>query len=551
MSIVFSFITSGKYDKVSELFHSDPNSTTCKDEQDNLALHHLAYRNQQALVKFLISHGNDVTAVNQNGETAFHLACQSGSAYTVHILLNSITSPNECLSCRDNMGRTPVHHAAYSGNPEMLHYLYLNWGVDLNDRDIRSWNTLHICAALAHHRSILYLLRGEKVPLLSQTAQGDTALHLVLQKQSLLTVWYMVVTSGEIAHIPDQNGQTPLDILRKDERKSVRNFTPLIEAVIIKRTFATRPWHIWLLYFLGPIISYDLALISIYYIPYPYGYLFGFCTFLAGWLYFLSPHRLPHPTGWESPGSMGLLVLGATHVGFSYLILIAPYFYPYLFNTISLVSIFLFSIWLFFTARGGAQVVKFGSENRENQRQKYTEKFPLHDEPSSYAKSLQFCHVCELLQCPRSKHCKLCDTCVLEFDHHCAWLNCCIGSGNHHRFFILMHFMSFTVLQYMASVIAYWIDNCETSNLLSLFLCASYYHRILLVLFICSGVCMVFLANAVFLQWVYVSQMGTFYFRPISGFRLGYLTRFRNIILFLTDYQDWVQRREINQFRIL
>ena len=546
---IFSFIASGQYNQVTTLIESDPNTTTCTDEVDNTLLHYLAYRNQQVLVKLLIHMGSDVTAVNQNGETAFHLACQSGSVYVVHLLLNATTGSNQCLTEKDKMGRTPVHHAAYSGNPEMLHYLYLNWNVDLTDTDIRHWNVLHICAALAHHRSAMYLMRNEKISLFSQTPEGDTALHLVLQKLTLLTAWHMVVAGGDrLTTLPNNNGDTLMDVLRRDQRSVVRKFTPLIEAVVNKRTFATHPWHIWLAYLLGPGVTYDICILFICYITYPYGYLLGIFLFTFSWFYFLSPHRIPHPVGWECPSSMGLLVLGSINVGFAYLIIIAPFFYPNLFNTIISVCVCLISMWLYFTAKGRATSVKLGSGNRETERQRYRERFPLDEEPSAYTKSLQFCHICEVLQFPRSKHCKLCDRCVLEFDHHCTWLSSCVGSGNHRRFFILIHFMSFTVLQFMASVIVYCIGQCETWNILELLKCASYSHRVLVVLFTCSGICMVFLLNSVYLQWVHVSNNGTYYFRSAKA-RLGYLARFKNILLFLTDYQGWVQRREISQLR--
>ena len=548
---VFDFIASGKYDQVSKLFESDPSTILCIDYADNLPLHYLAYRNQHNLIKQLLLLDIDVTAVNRNGETASHLACQSGSVYTVHLLLNSSVGVHKCLTIRDKMGRTPLHHAAFSGNPEMLHYLYVYWGVDLSDVDNSYWNTLHICAASAHHRSVLYLIRGEKVPLFSQTAEGDTALHLVLRNLTLITVWELIlIGGGRLALLQNRIGQTPLDVIQNDQRKVVRKFSRRVEDVINKRAFATEPWHLWLLYLTGPIVSFDLAIFFIYIIYYPICYLIGISTFIAGWLYFLSPHRIPHPVGWESPASMGLLVFGAIHVGLFYLIIVAPYFYPYLFNTISFVSVFLFSVYLYFTTRGRAKVVPYGYESPEIEKHKYNEKFPLDTSPSEYSRSLHFCHVCELLQYDRSKHCKLCNRCVCEFDHHCTWLNGCVGNGNHRRFFILIHFMSLTILQYMASVVVFWIDTCETYQLNTFIVCATYSHRIIFVLFICSGVTLIFLANSIWMQWAFVSQKSTFYFRSISGARLGYLSRFKNIVLFIKDYNEWNQGRDIS-FRIV
>ena len=549
---VFGLIASGRYDEVSKLFTSDPTTATCLDSQGNLPLHYLAYRNQHALVKQLLLAGIDVTAVNSNGETASHLACQTGSVYTTHLLLTSGAGVDKCLETRDKMGRTPLHHAAYSGNPEMLHYLLVYWSVDLSDTDGSCWNALHICAAMAHDRSVMYLIRGEKVSLFSQTPEGDTALHLVLRKLTLSIAWELILMGGgRLTLLQNRSGLAPLDAIRNDPRKVVQKLTNRVEAVVNNRMFASRPWHIWLIYLLGPILSFDIAVLFIYNMRYPLCYLVGFFTFLSGWLYFLSPHRIPHPVGWESPASMGLLVFGSIHVGISYLIVIAPFYYPSIFNTISLACVFLYSVYLYFTTRGKAKLVPFGYTTPELEKHKYTEKFPQDNNQSEYAKSLQFCHICELLQPPHSKHCKLCNRCVQEFDHHCTWLDSCVGSGNHRRFFILIHFMSFTILHYMASVIAFWIDSCQTYQLSALLVCANYSNRIIFVLFVCSGVTLIFLANSICLQWVYVSQNSTFYFRSFSGKRLGYLSRLKNIILFIRDYDEWNRTRDLNSFRVV
>ena len=549
---VFEFISSGKYDQVSKLFCSDQSTTICVDSAGNLPLHYLAYRNQHPLIKQLLLLGVDVTAVNSNGETASHLACQSGSVYSVHLLLNSSIGVEKCLTIRDKMGRTPLHHAAFSGNPEMLHYLYVYWSVDLSEMDDSYWNALHICAALAHHRSVMYLIRGEKVPLFLQTPEGDTALHLVLRKLTLITVWeLLLIGGGRLALLKNRTGQSSFDIIRNDQRIVVKRFAQIVEAVIDKHTLATRPWNLWFLYLTSPILSFDLAILFIYFIRYPICYLIGFFTFLAGWLYFLSPHRIPHPVGWESPATMGLLVFGAIHVGLSYLIIIAPHFYPYLLNTISFICVSIFSVYLYFTTRGKAKVVPFGYNSLEIEKHKYTEKFSLDNNPSENTRYFHFCHVCELLQNPRSKHCKLCNRCVQEFDHHCTWLNSCVGDGNHRRFFILIHLMCFTILHYMASVIVFWKDECETSQVYSLFVCVTYSNQIVFVLFICSGITLIFLANSIWMQWVFVSQKGTFYFRSLSGAKLGYLSRFKNIVLFIKDYNEWKQTREIISLRFV
>ena len=546
---IFDLIGVGHYKEVSELISSDPSLISSTDNAGNLPLHYLAYRNQHPLIKQILQLNSDVTAVNENGETALHFSCQSGSIHSTHILIQTGTGADKCLLHRDKMGRTPVHHAAFSGFPEILHYLHVVCHVKFDQEDGCGWNVLHICAASAHHRSVLYLLRGGKVSLLSQTSEGDTALHLVMRKFSPSTIWELVMHDGgeKLLSVPNDRGEVPLEILRKDKRRVVRKLMVGIDSILKNRLFSTRPWHIWLIYFLGPILSFDLALLFIFFIKFPYGYLAGLSTFLIGWFYFLSPHRIPHPIGWPSPAPMGLLVLGATHVGFSYLLIIAPFFRPYFINTTIIVFIFFYSVWLYFTARGRAESIRFGYETPEIESQKYFEKYPLTDRPSEYAQALQFCFACELLQPPRSKHCKLCERCVREFDHHCTWLNSCVGSGNHRRFVVLVHCMSFTVLQYMASVIEYCLIRCEES----LLVCAPKSHRLLFVLFLCCAVCMIFLSNSVLTQWVFVSQRGTYYFRSVSTGKMGYSTRIRNVYLFLSNYDEWIRNREINPIRIV
>jgi hypothetical protein len=59
--------------------------------------------------------GRSLKCSNQFGESLLHLACRRGHYETVSFLVNEARVP---CACRDDMGRTPLHDAAWTSEPD-------------------------------------------------------------------------------------------------------------------------------------------------------------------------------------------------------------------------------------------------------------------------------------------------------------------------------------------------------------------------------------------------------------------------------------------------
>uniref|UniRef100_A0A8C5NXI7 Palmitoyltransferase n=1 Tax=Jaculus jaculus TaxID=51337 RepID=A0A8C5NXI7_JACJA len=77
----------------------------------------------------------------------------------------------------------------------------------------------------------------------------------------------------------------------------------------------------------------------------------------------------------------------------------------------------------------------------------YSEPVPIFDRTKhTHVIQNEYCHLCELMVSPNTKHCISCNKCVSGFDHHCKWLNNCVGKRNYMVFF-------FTVASAVGSLI--------------------------------------------------------------------------------------------------
>ena len=90
------------------------------------------------LVAHPITHGADMTMLNDDGNNALHLVCSRSTAETLQRLveLSSATSATNLLEIPNKLGETCMHVAAGAGNATVLETL-VNYGVDVYAVDLR------------------------------------------------------------------------------------------------------------------------------------------------------------------------------------------------------------------------------------------------------------------------------------------------------------------------------------------------------------------------------------------------------------------------------
>lgn len=129
--------------------HNDHNLKDMRDVDRRLFV--AAAEGRAADVKRLIhSEGADVNAKCARGFAAMHAAAKSGHADLIFALN---TDHKADLEEKDNMGRTPLHWAAFSGNIEAIKTL-MSLGANIEARDLAEETPLHRAAGWANLETV-------------------------------------------------------------------------------------------------------------------------------------------------------------------------------------------------------------------------------------------------------------------------------------------------------------------------------------------------------------------------------------------------------------
>ncbi|KAJ6779447.1 hypothetical protein PWT90_05426 [Aphanocladium album] len=127
---------------VTLLLGEDSAEVNAKDVYGNFPLHCVKFETDEVpnFITLLIENGADVSARNNRGETALHLACSKGSLCSVTLLLDRGAD----ITAVDFNGLNSIHFAAQSQNVELLeHLLPLCPATLVAARDICGRNALH------------------------------------------------------------------------------------------------------------------------------------------------------------------------------------------------------------------------------------------------------------------------------------------------------------------------------------------------------------------------------------------------------------------------
>lgn len=149
------------------------------------------------LVDLIIRSGVDVSARNNLGETALHIAGRNRPQDVIQALLDA----NAPMSC-DDSGATPLHAAARNAHLVMVQLLLLTGCVDINHRD-KNRNTALNLAAGSHGRAVSRVLLQH---------HSDHKLHAAAAEGNIEGSGGLaeILSTGVDASTPGRRGQAPL-----------------------------------------------------------------------------------------------------------------------------------------------------------------------------------------------------------------------------------------------------------------------------------------------------------------------------------------------------
>lgn len=104
---------------------------------------HLAAMQSETEVAALLNAGANPSFLTEDSQNALHLACRARTPNILGQLLEHCGSPD--VEQKDSYGRTPLHYACASGDPESV-ALLIRHGADVNAVDLDKRTPLHACA---------------------------------------------------------------------------------------------------------------------------------------------------------------------------------------------------------------------------------------------------------------------------------------------------------------------------------------------------------------------------------------------------------------------
>ena len=135
------------------------------------ALYIACAKQNEGMVKRLLSANVSLNIKNAGGKTALHVACAKNNFEIVKMLLNK----NVDINVQDNIGNTPLHLACINGN-EAIAKLLLNKNANVNIANNAKVCPIHL-ACHAGNYNIVELLLGKGAKVNACAKYGITPLH--------------------------------------------------------------------------------------------------------------------------------------------------------------------------------------------------------------------------------------------------------------------------------------------------------------------------------------------------------------------------------------
>ncbi|KRT78753.1 Ankyrin repeat-containing protein, partial [Oryctes borbonicus] len=200
----------GAFARVRELVDAGYNVNQ-RDSETVTLLHWAAINNRKDIMRFFIDRGAEVDAVGgELNATPLHWATRQGHLDAVVILMNAGADP----TLRDAEGCSCIHLAAQFGHTALVAYFVVR-GVspDLVDRSGMTplmWSCWKVCN-LDPTRLLLTLGAN---PSLTDSTQGNTALHWAILARNTTAISTLVLQVQANMNIPNHRGDTPLSMLQ-------------------------------------------------------------------------------------------------------------------------------------------------------------------------------------------------------------------------------------------------------------------------------------------------------------------------------------------------
>jgi transient receptor potential cation channel subfamily A protein 1 len=219
----FQLAAEGKLEEL-KTFIEAIGSVKERDENGATLIHHAAASNQIAIMQYLVQSTNiNINAVDNDGNTALHLATKNGHSDAIHLLLQSRANDTILNSDKD----APLHIATRANNAQAVEAFLQHPTVDIVITGKRKRTPLHIVSELDHietlqvyHSYIIAQETFKKVHGFRLCAKDEdelTPLHLAARSGSHRVLEFLISNCMKHNYRPeiilsflDEENSTPL-----------------------------------------------------------------------------------------------------------------------------------------------------------------------------------------------------------------------------------------------------------------------------------------------------------------------------------------------------
>ncbi|KAK8719995.1 hypothetical protein OTU49_013641, partial [Cherax quadricarinatus] len=160
------------------------------------------------VVKTLLDHHADVSAVDNNGQTPLHYAAELQNARVTKMLL----ARHADVQATDNEGLTPLHYAAWFGKKDVVTVL-LEHGADLTARDNLGQTPLHY-AVDNEEVDLAITLLNHGAETNAADNNGNTVLHLAARRRNVNMIEILLLYCPDMT-LRNYQRKRPADIARE------------------------------------------------------------------------------------------------------------------------------------------------------------------------------------------------------------------------------------------------------------------------------------------------------------------------------------------------
>uniref|UniRef100_H3A1V2 Palmitoyltransferase n=1 Tax=Latimeria chalumnae TaxID=7897 RepID=H3A1V2_LATCH len=431
---------SGDLERVQSLLRGDPSRLQQTGWSGFTLLHVAAFHGNKELTLLLLRYGADPNAPNDAGETPFHFACRRGDTYLVH----QIWKHGADVTRLDSQGKSALQHAVAGGSVLAICYLEEMGRLSFQDTDRFLVTPLHLAASMGNVDVVKYLLKNDRCRPDASDCWGMTPMHVAADRGATDVSWLLLQSSGfRLLHLQNEAGLTPLDLAEKGttyrHQQIVKMLSKYIKEPLDKKPKEPLGTYYWSL--LSPGISSSAILALAGYLGEKSGYIVVVLFAALAKIVFSQNHRLSNLHRSVSAS--------ANHCEIEN-------------------NVFLFSIWPARTLLlvvsawavlllGTFRVVLTKDPGRLQGADRGRGQMRIAELVEEELGVSRFCIECEVIQPPRTKHCKLCNVCMIEYDHHCLFLMNCVARNNHRIFLLFLMEVIVAQLLFLLSAVSYML----------------------------------------------------------------------------------------------